>query len=58
MSAICGCEWSVSYPCCFIWQKSPLYPLERRLGGLQSWSGCSREKSLLLLGTEPQSSST
>jgi hypothetical protein len=44
------------YPCC----KSPWYPLDRRLGGPQSQSGCSgKEKTptLPLLGIEPQSRS-
>jgi hypothetical protein len=29
--------------------KSPWYPLDRRLGGMQSWSGCSEEKISQLL---------
>jgi hypothetical protein len=35
--------------------KSLWYPLDRRLGGLQSWSGCSDEEknSQPLLGPEP-----
>jgi len=27
--------------------KSPLYPLNRKLGGLQSWSGCFGEAKTL-----------
>jgi hypothetical protein len=29
------------------WGKSPLYPLDRRLGGPQSWSGCYGEEKNL-----------
>jgi len=39
--------------------KSPHYPLDRRLGGHQGWSGCSSEEkkipSLSLLGIKSQS---
>jgi len=43
----------------YIRGKSPQYPLDRRLSGLQSWSECSskEKKSLPLPGTESQSSS-
>jgi hypothetical protein len=43
-------------PGCFISEKSPWYPLDRRLGGPQSRSGrCGEEKNLLPLpGIEPQ----
>jgi len=36
-------------------ENSPQYPLDRRLAGHQSWSGCSGEekKSLPVLGIEP-----
>jgi hypothetical protein len=41
------------------WGKSPQYPLDRRLGGPESWSGCCGvEKTFLSLpGIEPQPSS-
>jgi hypothetical protein len=33
---------------------TPWYPLDKRLGGFQSWSGrCGEEKNLAMLGTEP-----
>jgi hypothetical protein len=34
--------------------KSPWYPLDRRSGGLQSWSGCGskEKKSMPLLGAK------
>jgi hypothetical protein len=39
-------------------KKSPRYPLDRRLGGLQSRSGrCGEEKNLALQGIEPEPSS-
>jgi hypothetical protein len=37
--------------------KSPRYPLDRRLGGPQSWSGRCDEKNLALPGIEPGPSS-
>jgi hypothetical protein len=39
--------------------KKPQYPLDRRLGGPQSWSerGVVEEESLPLLGIKPYSSS-
>jgi hypothetical protein len=36
--------------------KSPRYPLDRRLGGPQSWSGRCEEKILDLTGTRPPTS--
>jgi len=50
-----GGEWSSS-PCSrFTPDKEPLYPLIRRLGVPQSWSGCFGEETniLALLGFEP-----
>jgi hypothetical protein len=39
-------------------RKSPWYPLDRRLGGPQSWSGCCGEKkNLALTVIKPRSSS-
>jgi hypothetical protein len=37
--ALYGGEWSASRPGCFTPRESPWYPLDRRLGGLQSRSG-------------------
>jgi hypothetical protein len=38
--------------------ESPWYPLDRRLGGPQSWSGhCGEEKNLALPGIKPGPSS-
>jgi hypothetical protein len=51
-----GGEWSSSRPSRFTPQgKSPWYPLDRRLGGNQSQSGCGGEEinSHLLSGLEP-----
>jgi hypothetical protein len=40
-----GGEWSASCPSHFIpWVKSPQYPLDRRLGGPQSWFGHGKRK--------------
>jgi hypothetical protein len=40
-------RWSASCPSRFTpWGNSPRYPLDRRLGGPQSWSGRCGEKSL------------
>jgi hypothetical protein len=53
-------EWSVSLPQPrFTPGKDPWYPLDKRLGGPQSWSGHrgQRKNPLPLLGIEPQSSS-
>jgi len=55
-SALDGGEWSASLPSRFYPQgKSPWYPLDRRLGGLQSRSGrCSEQKTIQVLpGLEP-----
>jgi hypothetical protein len=48
-SALVGGERSASRPGPFcLWGKNPLYPLDRRLGEPQSWSGrCGEEKILL-----------
>jgi hypothetical protein len=44
-SALNGCEWSASRPCRFIpREKRRWYPLDRRLGGLQSRSGRGGEE--------------
>jgi hypothetical protein len=44
-SALDGGEWSASRPSCFTPPgKSPWYPLDRRLGGLQSRSGRGGEE--------------
>jgi hypothetical protein len=60
-SALDGNEWSASNPGCFNppQGKSTQYPLDRGLGGPQSWSGCGdKETKLLLLpGIESQLSS-
>jgi hypothetical protein len=58
--ALDGGEWSVSCLGCFTSQgKSMWYPLDRRLGGPRSQSGCSGEgkNSQSLLGLEALSSS-
>jgi len=50
-------RWVVNFmPCCFTSRKTPIYPLNRRLGGPQSWSGCFWEEKFLLpwLRLEPQ----
>jgi hypothetical protein len=39
-SALDGVEWSASRPGRLISGKEPQYPLDRRLGGPQSRSGC------------------
>jgi hypothetical protein len=39
--SICFWSWMP-----YLWEKSLQYPLNRRLGGPQSWSGCFRKKSL------------
>jgi hypothetical protein len=44
--ALDGSEWSASCPGHFIQGKRPWYPLDRRLGGPQSWSGCGRKEKL------------
>jgi hypothetical protein len=52
------CKWGVSFmpPQIFLCGKSFWHPLNRGLGGAQSWSGCCwEEKNLLPLpGTEPK----
>jgi hypothetical protein len=42
-----GCEWLASCPGCFLTgERASGYPLDRRLGGPQSWSGlCEEEKN-------------
>jgi hypothetical protein len=46
-SALAGGEWSASRHDRFTPQgKSPPYPLDRRLGGPQSWSGRRREEKI------------
>jgi hypothetical protein len=53
-------EWSASRPGRFTpGKRVPRYPLDRRVGGPQGWSGrCEVEKNLLpLLGIEPRLSS-
>jgi hypothetical protein len=55
-----GGEWSASRPGHFTQgETAPPYPLDRRMGGIQSRSGrCGWEKNLLRLpGIEPQFSS-
>jgi hypothetical protein len=49
-------EWSTSHPSHFTHGKEPWYPLNRRLGGPQNWSGhFGKKKNLLPLpGFEPQ----
>jgi len=38
----------------YLWGKEPPYPLDRRLGRPQSWSGCNgEEKKSLLLPANP-----
>jgi hypothetical protein len=51
-----GGGWSVSCLDHFTPGKEPRYPLSRRLGGLQSWSGDFGEEKILmpLPGFEPQ----
>jgi hypothetical protein len=45
--ALVGGEWSASRPGCFTpGERAPLYPLDRRLGGPQSWSGRHEVKIL------------
>jgi hypothetical protein len=58
-SALVGREWSASRPCHFIPRgNNPQYPLDRRLGGLQSRYGCcGEETNLALPGIEPGPSS-
>jgi hypothetical protein len=53
MSALAGSEWSASCPSHFLPQgKGPWYPLDRRLGGPQTWSGrFGEEKNLDPTGT-------
>jgi hypothetical protein len=43
ISALFGGEWSASRPGRF----TPRYPLDRRLGGPQSWSGHRGEEKIL-----------
>jgi len=46
-----GGEWFTSRSGCFIPRKEPRFPLNRRLGGPQSWSGHFEEdKDLLKIG--------
>jgi hypothetical protein len=56
-----GWRWVVSFTLkpLYTWGISPCYPLGRRVGGPQSWSGrCEVEKNLLpLSGIEPRPSS-
>jgi hypothetical protein len=54
-AALAGGEWSASRPCRLTpGGNSPQYPLDRRLGGPQSRSGCYKEEKniLPLLGIE------
>jgi len=49
--ALDGGEWFTSLSGCFIPGKEPWFPLNRRLGGPQSWSGHFEEdKDLLKIG--------
>jgi hypothetical protein len=53
-------RWVVSFTPLqlYPWRRSLWYPLDRRQGGPQSWSGhCGEEKNLALPGTEPWPSS-
>jgi hypothetical protein len=43
-SALDGGEWSASHPGHFPQGKTPWYPLDRRLGGPQSYSGHNGEE--------------
>jgi len=44
--AVDGGEWSASHPGCFYpWGRASHYPLDRRLGGYQSHSGCGGEEN-------------
>jgi len=43
-SALDGGVCSSSHSSCFTPKESPHYPLDRKLGRAQSWSGCSGEK--------------
>jgi hypothetical protein len=60
-AALDGGEWSASCPAVLLVQpgKNYRYPLDRRLGEPQSWSGHGgeKERSLPLPGIEPRSSS-
>jgi hypothetical protein len=55
-SALSGSEWLTSCPGYFTPGKECRYPLNRRLGGPQSQSGCFEEEKNLLpvLGCEPR----
>jgi hypothetical protein len=58
--ALDGGELSASCPCCFTpGDRASFSPLDRRLSGCQSWSGCYGEEKnlLLLLVIKPRSSS-
>jgi hypothetical protein len=59
ISALDGCEWAASCPCPFTHPGKRLwYPLDRRLGGPQRWSGCYREeKNISLPGIKTKPSS-
>jgi hypothetical protein len=49
-------EWSASHPGhALLLGKGPQYPLDRRLGGPQSWSGHKRLEEKPVPGIEPQS---
>lgn len=55
ISALDGGEWSVSCPSQFTPEKKCLYPLNRRLGGPQSWRAKFGEENIFsLLGHEPK----
>jgi hypothetical protein len=57
-SALDGDEWPASHPSRALPPgKEPRHPLDRRLGGPQSWSGNKgyRKNPLPLLGIEPRS---
>jgi hypothetical protein len=58
-SALDGGMWPASCPSHFTpGERASQYPLDRRLGGPQGWSGHYEEKNLLPMpGIEPQSSS-
>jgi len=55
ISAVDGGEWSASCPSCFTTRESPWNPMDRRLCGYQSWSGCSDKEMKFLppLGINP-----
>jgi hypothetical protein len=53
-SALEGCKGSASRPDRFLPPGKTWYPLYRRLGGPQGWSGRVRKKSRLPPGFDPQ----